>query len=90
MGRDDDDNDDVGMDGGWVDLARVHPVRDYDPNAGGPQHGRRQCPPGRGTHAIGLAVVALSVASSAVRICEARCDREHRWSGGDECEYDRY
>ena len=82
MGRDDDDNDDVGTDGGWVDLARAHPVRDDDPSVGGPQRGRRRCPPGRGAHAIGLAVVALCAASSAVRICEARRDREHRRSGG--------
>ena len=66
MGRDDDDNDDVGTDGGWVDLARAHPVRDDDPSVGGPQRGRRRCPPGRGAHAIGLAVVALGAASSAV------------------------
>jgi hypothetical protein len=65
MGRDDDDNDDVGTDGGWVDLARAHPVRDDDPSVGGPQRGRRRCP-GRGAHAIGLAVVALGAASSAV------------------------
>ena len=54
MGRDDDDNDDVGTDGGWVDLARAHPVRDYDPSVGGPQRGRRRCPPGRGLHAISV------------------------------------
>ena len=45
MGRDDDDNDDVGTDGGWVDLARAHPVRDDDPSVG--RDLARGIPPGR-------------------------------------------